>query len=304
MNQATALLGLISETSLHAGSGSSAGVVDLPIQREAHNGWPCVFGSAVKGSLRDRAETGTGGNQMVAEDVAAVFGPDTKNASDNAGALAVGDARLLLLPVRSLTTAYKWVTCPEALRRLKRDAERLGLAGAFALDVPGVEGVDALTATTDGDLFLEEYRFAQRADLKVDELVAPIAKLMSRDGVCAELRTRLVVVSDDMFSHLVQSATPVNAHIALDSATKTVIGGALWYEETLPPETLLYVSVMAVKARRKQSKLDAAAILEKALGLFAERPWLQLGGNETVGMGWCAVAVVTPQTGDLSEEKG
>ena len=56
MSQATALLGLITETSLHAGAGSSVGVVDLPIQREGHNGWPCVFGSAVKGALRDMAE--------------------------------------------------------------------------------------------------------------------------------------------------------------------------------------------------------------------------------------------------------
>ncbi len=45
-----ALLGLIAETSMHAGAGKSVGVIDLPIMREAHTGWPCVYGSAVKGS--------------------------------------------------------------------------------------------------------------------------------------------------------------------------------------------------------------------------------------------------------------
>jgi len=297
---ATALLGLISETSLHAGAGDSAGVIDLPIQREGHNGWPCVFGSAVKGALRGRAETATDGGRMKAEELAAVFGPDTKNASDNAGALSVGDARLLLLPVRSLTTAFKWVTCPEALQRLKRDAERLGFATDFALNIPAVGGTVALTVAATGDLFLEEYRFAQQPDPRVDGLIPALAKLMRHDEATDELRARLTLVSDDLFAHLTQAAPPVNAHIALDSATKTAAPGALWYEQTLSPETLLYVALMATKARRKDTTMDAGAILGKATGLFAERPWLQLGGNETVGMGWCAVTVLTASTGAVS----
>jgi CRISPR-associated protein Cmr4 len=55
-NSSNALLGLFTETSLHAGAGQALGVIDLPIQREAHTAWPCVFGSAVKGALRARAE--------------------------------------------------------------------------------------------------------------------------------------------------------------------------------------------------------------------------------------------------------
>lgn len=290
MNQATALLGLITETSLHAGAGTSVGVVDLPIQRECHNGWPCVFGSAVKGALRDLGEQVAGATGS--SDVFAVFGPDTKNASDNAGALAVGDARLLLLPVRSLTSAFKWVSCPEALRRLKRDADRVGLTAEFGLDIPTVANDDALASEGSGSLFLEEYRFALKTDARVAALIPTLARLMRRDDALAELRRRLVLVSDDMFAHLAQVATPVNAHIALNSETKTVIDGALWYEETLPPETLLYAPLLAVRARRQGSSLDAAAVLAKVTDPFAVRPWLQLGGNETVGMGWCGVSVL------------
>lgn len=305
MSQATALLGLITETSLHAGAGSSVGVVDLPIQREGHNGWPCVFGSAVKGALRDMAEGLLCSEQtdpkdgkvtrVCPDDFFAVFGPDTGNASDHAGAIMVGDARLLLLPVRSLTTAYKWVTCLEALKRLNRDLCRLGLATSLALEIAKPDDTDAFVAEGNGALYLEEYRLTQTADPKVAAIVPAIARLMKRDDAEVELTKRLVLVSDVMFSHLVQAATPVNAHIALDSATKTVTGGALWYEETLPPETLLYVPLVAVKARRKESALDAAAVLAKVTGLFAARPWLQLGGNETVGMGWCAVSVLSAE---------
>jgi CRISPR-associated protein Cmr4 len=99
MTSKNALLGLWAETSIHAGAGSSVESIDLPIQREAHSGWPCVYGSAVKGALRARAEDKFGKNN---DSVRYVFGPDTDNASEHAGALLVGDARLLLLPVRSL----------------------------------------------------------------------------------------------------------------------------------------------------------------------------------------------------------
>jgi CRISPR-associated protein Cmr4 len=288
MNQATALLGLISETSLHAGAGTSAGVIDLPIQREGHNGWPCVFGSAVKGALRDLGESRLG---KASHDVHALFGPDTANAADNAGAIAVGDARLLLLPVRSLTTAFKWVTCPEALQRFKRDASRLGIAG-FDFAVPQVTDAQARVAKGMGDLFLEEYRFTLHEDSAVKGIAESLARLLSRERVESELTERLTLISNDLFTHLARSATPVNAHIALDSETKTVIDGALWYEETLPPETVLYAPILANNSRKKDFTLSAMDVLGKVAGLFGDRPWLQLGGNETVGMGWCAVHVL------------
>lgn len=44
------------ETPLHAGSGAMLGVVDLPIQRERHTGFPKIEGSSLKGSLREAFE--------------------------------------------------------------------------------------------------------------------------------------------------------------------------------------------------------------------------------------------------------
>ncbi len=39
-------------TSVHAGSGSEIGLVDLPIQREKHTGFPKIESSSLKGALR------------------------------------------------------------------------------------------------------------------------------------------------------------------------------------------------------------------------------------------------------------
>lgn len=298
MTQANAILGLLAQTSIHAGTGSTTGVIDLPIQREGHNGYPCIFGSSMKGALRTRAETQYGKDN---NSVKFVFGPDTNNASDHAGAIMVSDARLLLLPIRSLTSQFKWVTCPDALKRFQRDAERFGVNTA-TMTIPEVSGNNAVvpTQTAAGALFLEEYRFDAKSQ-NLDALISSLASLMQRDDAKTALEQQLVIVSNDMFAHLCQHATPVNAHIAIDSATKTVVGGALWYEETLPPETLLYVGLSAVQQRMpKKDKQDnpetlpmpADAILQAVTGLFADKPWLQVGGNETVGMGWCAVTTV------------
>ena len=296
MTQATAILGLLAQTSIHAGTGSTTGVIDLPIQREGHNGYPCVFGSSMKGALRNHAETKHGKNNA---SVIYVFGPDTNGASDHAGALMVSDARLLLLPIRSLTSQFKWVTCPAVLKRYQRDAQRFGLN--VELDsalLAKLEDTSALipNQTTTGSLFLEEYRFDTK-NHNVDNLIAAINQLMKFDATNA-LQEQLVIVSDNMFAHLCQHATPVNAHIAIESETKTVKGGALWYEETLPPETLLYVGLAASNVRKpKTDKLSielpenesAQWVLNAVVDLFKDKPWLQIGGNETVGMGWFAV---------------
>jgi CRISPR-associated protein Cmr4 len=295
MTHANALLGLYAQTSVHAGAGSSMGIVDLPIQREGFNGWPCVFGSAVKGALRAHAEQQPGESS---ESIRAVFGPDSSNAnsSEHAGALLVGDARLLLLPVRSLTTHFKWVTCPEGLARLKRDAWRLDLRNEFDFDMPEPPSHEVAWVSGDAQtLFLEEYRFvAQHKNL--DKIIEAIAPLMTREDARGALKARLVIVGDDRFHELAQHATPVAAHVRLDSQTKTVTPGALWYEETLPAETLLTVALSAVRARWEKADMSAGDVLATVLSLIPpDRPWLQLGGNETVGMGWCAVAALIRQ---------
>jgi CRISPR-associated protein Cmr4 len=288
MTSTHALIGLWAETSLHAGAGGSVDGIDLPIQREAHTGWPCVYGSAVKGALRAKAEDKLGNDNP---SIKYIFGPDSSSdtASKHAGALLVGDARLLLLPVRSLNSHFKWVTCPALLDRLQRDSQRLACSLEFPLPKqPGKE--TALLPETDGaDLFLEEYRFKpEKTDL------AALVKLLAHLSGIAEsaLQAQLVIVHNDQFNYLARYATAVNAHIAIDNNSKTVKPGALWYEETLPPETVLYFALSAYRSRDAQHSLPADTILNAITqDLLGSSPYLQLGGNETVGMGWCKVSL-------------
>lgn len=294
MKQATAILGLLAQTSIHAGTGSNTGVIDLPIQREAHTAYPCVFGSSMKGALRSHAEQYLTDNDGK-DAVFAVFGADNQADNTYAGALMVSDARLVLLPIRSLTSQFKWVTSPYALQRLADDLARFSTGLSFKLPSDVLTENQAWTAQKQPeDLFLEEYRFKTTVQDDLSTVIKVLAKLMQpKTGVDAQLQQQLVVVSDDMFSHLVQHTTPVNAHIAIKPDTKVVKDGALWYEETLPPESLLYVGLAANKARKQDSKLATADdVLGTVTNLFMDKPWLQIGGNETVGMGWCAVSAL------------
>lgn len=94
---------------LHAGTGQGVGVIDLPIAREKATQIPFLPGSTIKGVFRDACND----NGLRTK----VFGPDTNNADLHAGAVTFTDARLLLLPVRSLRGVFAWVTSPLLLRR-------------------------------------------------------------------------------------------------------------------------------------------------------------------------------------------
>ncbi|MDQ6957406.1 MAG: type III-B CRISPR module RAMP protein Cmr4, partial [Mariprofundaceae bacterium] len=167
MGTTQTILGLRAETSIHAGTGQNNGVIDLPIQREVHTGYPCVFGSAVKGAFRAHAEVR---RKDLNININQVFG--SADDEGNASNVSFTDARLLLLPVRSLTGHFKLVTCPSILQRLKRDMQMMGQAAGFAVPMPDQGEV---ISHDSGDLFLEEFKFTQAAGLN-DALIEVLEK--------------------------------------------------------------------------------------------------------------------------------
>lgn len=263
------ILGLRAETQIHAGTGQNTGVIDLPIQREAHTAYPCVFGSAVKGAFRAHAEIRAGwGKDGKIKDV---FG--TADGDGNASQIAMTDARLLLLPVRSLTGHFKLVTCPAILQRLKRDMQMMGMSSDWKDPTPDAQQV---WGSGEGELFLEEFKFTQTKQ-GLGDIIAVIESFGAEN-----LAPQLLVMADEDFAWFAKNATAVTPHIAIESETKTVKNGALWYEETLPSDTLLYTMLLGKKD-----------FVNQVIDMFSVKPFVQIGGNETVGMGWCKVREVS-----------
>lgn len=268
----TRILGLLAETSIHPGAGQSSGVVDLPVAREAATDYPVVPGSSLKGALLGLARK-SGKLDVTERD--RIFGKaETGSDAGGAGALLVSDARLILLPVRSLQSAYKWVTCPHLLERLARDARRGG--GAPAASRCEVAAGNYLGAGN-GDLFLEERQFSPGGVL-APGLVETLGALVPHEATRARLARQLVVLNNDDFAWFARYGLAVQARNVLHEEKKTSLN--LWYEETIPADALFYTLL----AERQSGAL---ATVKR---LFDGHPYLQAGGNETVGMGWFAVA--------------
>ena len=76
--------------------------------------------------------------------------------------------------------------------------------------------------------------------------------------------------------------------IRIEDETKTVARGALWTEENLPADTLLYSTIYANTPTMPNGNVKTADdVLTFIQNLKLER--VQLGGNETVGRGLTAV---------------
>lgn len=269
----SAMLGLLAETPIHPGTGRGMGVIDLPVAREASTDYPVLVGSSLKGALRDKAQ---GANED-SEATNQRFGRP-----DQAGDLLISDGRLLLLPVRSLTSSFRWVTCPHLIERYRRDCARVGLPARP--EVPSVEPHQVLAVGT-GDLFLEERQFSIYECEAVSNLADTVADLVLHRETQNRLASQLAVLRDDDFAWFVRYGLSIQARNFLADGTKQ--SKNLWYEETLPPDTIMYAVVMG-RSNGAIRTLDA---------LFPPfDPYLQAGGNETVGQGWFAVRVCQAET--------
>ena len=272
-------------SALHCGTGQSAGVVDLPIARARATQLPIVPGSSLRGVLREQVTKRPGA------DAETLFGPRTIRSDQGAfaGALSIGDAHLLALPVRCLAGIVSFVTCPFILRRHKRDLER---AGASPPAVPREPDKGAARVTPQSVNLVEpKSRKLVLEDLDLqahaDDALVPWAQRIARavhpgdDDTQADVVARLALVSDDVMSFLAETATDVRARIRLDPKTGTVARGALWYEEHLPAETVLW-GVFAVAGSSKEDDRRTADDLARTV---PEDELLQLGGNAGVGSG-------------------
>lgn len=282
------LLFLYTETPLHAGVGSSVSVVDLPIQRERTTQYPIVQGTGVKGSLRSHCAS-----NAPQTEVEAVFGPENeRDASKYAGAIAVGDARIVLFPVRSLKGVFVYVTSQHALARLARDLSAANAAAgvpsiSFNLTGSGEALVSDTLVLVDNQVVLEEYSFAAKHNPSVAAWATWLADNALPQDAAYEywrkhLKSYLVVLPEEDFRDFVVNSTQIETHVKLEQAKKTVKDGALWTTESLPPDSLL-VSSVVVRATRGGQIADAQQVRDWLTQTVPAR--LQLGGDETTGQG-------------------
>ncbi len=307
------LLFFYTETPLHAGAPGGTGAIDLPIQRERITELPQVQASGIKGALREifrdeesekkHLELSLFGNRPPDDSLEA--GSDSENHEDeHAGALAVTDARILLLPLRSARGGWAWATSPLVLQRLARDIG--GDAKTLLWRTLRPENDDQALVGAESDVVLgsDEQRSvvvedssyaAKSADVGAFGALAKlIASALPPGEVYASLRERverqLVILPDTEFFHWGRHGTEVVTRVRIDPNTGTVAKGALWTEEVLPSEALLWSVTMMNKCRRAKTDAREAITLNKSFSkVLKKRKRIFLGGDRSIGRGVVAL---------------
>ncbi len=281
----TELFHLHALSALHVGTGQAVGTVDLPIARAKATNLPLVPGSALKGVLRDEFA----GNA----DQALLFGPERINDADSAhaGAVAFGDAHLLLLPVRSLAGVMAWATCPFVLGRYAADARRAGKAGLPP--VPPTVRPGTVAVATSSELILHSGKVVfDDLDLDADTGAADAwaqhfaTALFADDADSAnQFPAHFALLSDADFGFLADTGTEIRARIRINDETGTVAKGALWWEENLPAESVLWGVLGIGPGRVRNAPCSEAQTADKLRAGVGHGKLLQIGGKATVGRG-------------------
>lgn len=295
---------LIVETPLHAGSGNDLGIIDLPIQRERHTGYPKIEGSSIKGCMRDQFEKKCDRER---EKIEFYFGPSNPRGDEaRAGLLGFTDARLLLFPVKSLRGVFAWITCPGVLQRFVDDLTLPGVKSdvekEFINSIREVSYVNDKTAVLSKgtnlefgeSIILEEYTFKVIENENKRKNCAYIAKWIADKVFTGDeykywsekMKKDLVILSDNDFRDFVELSTEVITRTNINNETGTVHPGALFNEEYLPTDTVMYSMVLASPLNKDSEKEIIKFFIDNRPDV------LQIGGNATIGKGLTRINVL------------
>jgi CRISPR-associated protein Cmr4 len=275
------IMTLLARTPVHVGADNSVGAIDSPVMRERHTRIPIIPGSSIKGVISDLWNDQLEGKDRPKNtDLRTLFGSNSDSEA-SAGQLMFGEAKVLAFPVRSAKGSFAWVTCPLALQRFERDA-------GVELDIPEVFENEKCYGSEDvllgnGKIILEEYCFESE---NLCEDIADKLSGLSNEKIWNTVKSRLVIVSDEMFSYFVEQACQVVTRTRIDDEKGVVDNGALFNHEQVPSETMFYAVIGALD----KTGHPAGDAFSKLAGKV-DKQILQFGGNETIGLGFCSVQI-------------
>jgi CRISPR-associated protein Cmr4 len=260
--------------------GFRLGRVDLTIAREPATRLPKIPGTSLHGAVRSYAAyrygkrncagVGLTGAKHCADPkcpICYTFGHIKGTEGGNSGTVSIGDARILLFPVYSLAGTV-WATSPEALADFGvqvalHDQKRAGLGGALK----------DRSHLNLGWLMLER-------DQDVSSVALP-------PHIPLMVRERIVVVSEGLFSRVVNSNLEVRTSVGINPDTGAADDKALFTYEAIPRATFLWMEV--VEDDYRTERFTATNGWKRPLDVVgAGLEWVQylgVGGMGTRGFG-------------------
>jgi len=261
-----------------------------------------------KGVEKEVNQTDKKGNVLTRyqEAIALTFGPEEAGGDGHAGALGFSDARLLLFPVKSMKGVFAWVTCPKVLQQFKKDMALTGSPYSDELPMEKCAPQGCQLFVKDNKIVLEEYTVDVKKDENNHAACTKFGKWLSCNVTDdnfwkKKMESDIVVLSDEDFTDFVNLSTEVITRTKINNATGTVEQGALFTEEYLPAESVMYSLVLASPIfQDKDEKKGIFSMSEdnpcftgceneesKVMKFFetALPEVIQVGGNATQGKG-------------------
>jgi len=291
---------------IHVGTGGARlGRVDNTIVRDPVTQIPKIPGSSLAGVMRaytamakgkypncaglgQPERDGAGGHCGKADcPVCTVFGfaKGIGKSGGFAGLAAFSDMHVLLFPVAS-HLGPQWITCPMALRQTSivefSELDDLPEQQVVYRKANGAAGQQQLNL---GWLYLP----VKTTDWNGLNTVAQKIKGL---GISDYMTERLAVVSDKLFTHIVNSNLEVRTSVAIDPATGAAEEGALFTYEALPRGTVLFWEITCRNPKHfkiNQDDVKAVVSPEEVRDVVADAhsylKHLGIGGMGSRGMG-------------------
>ena len=243
---------LLAVDPVHVGTGGTRlGRVDMSIVREPGTRLPKIPGTSLSGAIRAYAAYRYGKRQCAGQGqsqgskhcgqptcpICYTFGTASESGKSYAGVVSIGDARILLFPVYSMVGPV-WVTSPSALQDAGLVTENVSVAadkakwGGNGSELPADKPLNLgwlMVAREEGDL----------------------SGIAWPDEVPEPIRKRVVLVSDKLFSQIVNSNLEVRTSVSINPETGAAEDKALFTYEAIPRATVLWMDVVVDDYRDK-----------------------------------------------------
>jgi CRISPR-associated protein Cmr4 len=195
---------------------------------------------------------------------------------------------------------FAWITCPRILNTLALDFTLAGVVGFPTLPGEGTAPKDCQLFVRDNSIILEEYTFKlEERNNDCTNFAAWLAENVIPKGAeydywREKISKDIVVLSDDDFRDFTTLSTEVITRTKIDNTKGTVQKGALFTEEYLPTETILYSLALTTPIFKEnndeklvfqatEDRKEEELVMEYFTNGLPEV--MQLGGNATIGKG-------------------
>ncbi len=242
---------------VHVGTGGARlDRVDNPIVREPGTNLPKIPGSSLHGVIRTYAAHRYGKPQCAGQGqqedrkhcgrptcpICYTFGYARDREGGRAGVVAIGDARILLFPVYSMVGPV-WVTSPSALKEAGIRAKDGDKKEIRLKDPNKAQWSNKLWKSGNS----EDEKPPQSINLgwlMVEKDEGELPEIEWPPNIPEQICHRVVLVSDKLFSQIVNSNLEVRTSVAINPETGAAEEGALFTYEAIPRATVLWMDVV------------------------------------------------------------